>query len=211
MPSGMAQTRSWRSMGGEGRNPPACDGRGWKACQLLLGCCPPATDDESRHARRLGCELQAAGRGQPQAGHLADHGGKPRFPQALLHDGQHIGFAKGLGIDDPVRMQSRIHQSGGKQIAPAEAPEHRPLETGGNAGDKEGRRASEFGGRSGLDHLMQGPKGKPSPGEPLIDGSNGEGQGAAPLALTLQAPDLVPQIGKRHLLPGTHAPCSTCS
>ncbi len=139
--------------------------------------------------------------------HLADDGGKALLPQALLHNGQHLALAKGLGIDHTIGMQTRVHQTGSEQVAAAEAPEHGPFEACCDPGHEEGRGASELGRRTSFDHLMQRSKRQTALRKPLIDGGDREGQRAAPMAPAVQALDLVPQIGKRRLLPGTHAPC----
>ncbi len=208
MPAGTTQTRCRWSMRGERRDPPARDGRRGKSCQFLLGDRPPAPERQSRHARGLGRELQAAGRGETKPRHLADDGRKALLAQPLFHDGQHLPLAKGLGVNHAIGVQARIHEPGSEQIAAAEAPEHRPFEAGRNAGHEEGRGAGELGRRTSLDHLVQCPKRQPALRHSLIDGSDGEGQRAAPMASAVKALDLVPQIGKRRLLPGTHAPCS---
>ncbi len=209
-PSDAAQARGRRSMGSKGRDAPACDSRGGEARQLLLGDRPPAPQRKGRHARGLGRELQATGCGQAEACHLTDNGGKAFLAQALFHGAQHVALMKGLGVDDTIGVQARIHETGSEQIAPAEAPENRALQARGDAGGEEGRRAGKLGGRTGLDHLVQGPEGKAALGQMLIDGSNGEGQRPAFVAPAFQALDLVPQVGKHRLSPGTHAPCPTC-
>lgn len=210
MPSGTPQTWCRRSMRGEGRDAPPRNGCGRKACQLLLGHVPPASKRKSRNARGLGRELQTAGCGEAEACHLANHSGKPPLPQAFLHDGQHLALAKGLGVNHAVGMQAHSHQARSEQITAVEAPEHGPFEPRGNAGNEEGCSTREFGRRTSLDHLVQGPEGKASLRKTLIDSSNGEGQRATPVPPSFQALDPVPQIGKRRLLPGPHAPCPTC-
>lgn len=208
VPAGTAQTRCRWSMRGERRDAPARDGRGWKARQLFLGNRPPAPQRKSRHARGLGRKLQAAGCGEPEPRHFADDGGKALLPQSLFHGDQYLALAKGLGVDHTIGVQARIHETGSEQVAAAEAPEHRALETGGDPGHEEGRSPGELGGRPLLDHLVQRAKSEPALRKALIDGGDGEGQRAAPVASASQALDLVPQIGKGRLLPGTHAPCS---
>ena len=197
-------------MGGEGRDAPAGDGSGGQARQLLLGHRPPAPERKSRHPRSLGGELQAAGCGQAKARYLADDGGEPLFAQTLLHGGENISLAEGLSIDDAIRVQAGIHEAGSEQVASVEAPQHRAFEPGSNAGREEGCCPSELGGGTGFDHFMQRSKDKTTLRQATIDGSKGEGQGAAGVTPALQALDLVPQLGKHRLSPGTHAPCPTC-
>lgn len=47
--------------------------------------------------------------------------------QAFLHGGEHIRIAARLDIDHPVRGQARQIEGGSEKIAPAQAPENRPL------------------------------------------------------------------------------------
>lgn len=197
-------------MGGEGRDAPARDCGGREARQLLLGHRPPAPERKGRHPGCLGRELQASGCGETKARHLTDDGGEPLLAQTLFHGGQYVTLMKCLGIDDTVRVQACIHESGSEQVPAVQAPEHRSFEAGGNAGREERRRSGELGGRTGLDHLVQHSKGKTSLGQAMIDGSDGEGQRAAGVTPALEALDLVPQLGKHRLSPGTHAPCPTC-
>ena len=194
-------------MGREGRNAPARDGRGRQARQLLLGDRPPTPQRQRRHARVLSGQLQAAGCGEAEARDLADDGGKPPLPQSLLHDGQHVALTKGLGIDDAIRMQARIHKARREEIAAAETPEHRAFEPRRDAGDEEGGGTGELRRRARLDHLVQGAEGEPALRQPFIDDRKSEGQRAAAVPPAVQALDPVPQIGKHPLLPDTHAPC----
>lgn len=50
------------------------------------------------------------------------------MPQAFLDRGQERGLLAGLDIDDAIGMQPRLGQSGGEQVAPGQAPQHRALE-----------------------------------------------------------------------------------
>ncbi len=197
-------------MGGEGRDAPAGDGSGGQARQLLLGHRPPAPERKGRHPRCLGRELQAPGCGETKARHLANDSGKALLAQTLFHGGQYVTLMKCLGIDDAIGVQAGIHQAGSEQVPAFQAPQHRAFEAGGNAGREERRRSGELGGRTGLDHLVQRPKGKASLGQAMIDGGDGERQRPAGVTPAIEALDLVPQLGKHRLLPGTHAPCPTC-
>lgn len=99
--------------------------------------------------------MQAAGRGQSKPRHFADDCGKALLPQALFHGSQHLALAEGLGINHPIRVQARIHETGSKQITAAEAPEHGTFEPSGDASHEKSCGASELSGRPLLDHLME--------------------------------------------------------
>ena len=193
-PSDAAQARGRRSMRSKGRDAPACDSRGGEARQLLLGDRPPAPQRKGRHARGLGRQLQTAGCGQAEACHLTDNGGKAFLAQALFHSGQHVALMKGLGVDDTIGVQARIHETGSEQVAPAEAPENRALQARGDAGGEEGGRASELGGMPGLDDLVQRPAREAAARQMIIDRCDAEGQRPAGARADLKALDLPTQV-----------------
>jgi hypothetical protein len=139
--------------------------------------------------------------------HLANDSGETLLAQALLHDGQHIALAKGFGIDHTVRMQARIHQARSKQVTTVQAPQHGTFQAGRNTGQEERCRSGELGSRSSLDHLMKRSKSEATLRKMAVDWSKGEGKKPVTMFPTFQALDLVPQISKHCLLPGTHAPC----
>ena len=112
VPASTTQTRCRWSMRGKRSDAPARDGRGRKTGHLLLGNRPPASERQSRDARCLGRELQAAGCRQAKACDLTNNGSEALLSQSLFHDGQHIALMKGFGIDDTIRVQSRIHEAG---------------------------------------------------------------------------------------------------
>lgn len=59
--------------------------------------------------------------------------------KAFLHRQEDIGVAAGLDMDDPVGMKAGKTKGRREQIAPAQAPEDRPVEPCENAGEKDGR------------------------------------------------------------------------
>jgi len=57
--------------------------------------------------------------------------------EALFDERQNVGITAGLGVNDTIRMKANLHQARCEQIAPSQAPEHRPFETGGDASGEE--------------------------------------------------------------------------
>ncbi len=99
--------------------------------------------------------------------------------EALFDEGQGIGITAGLGVNDTIRMKADLHQARCEQIAPGQAPEHRAFEAGGNPGCEQRDGSSELRSGSFLDHLVQGSKGKPSPGQVPVEHRDAKGQGLA--------------------------------
>jgi len=139
---------------------PSGDGGGRTMNQVLLVDSPPAPDDQGRHARGLGGQLQATRGSQSQARDLADDGSQSLIAQAFLDERQDLPLALCLGIDHPVRMQARAQEPRGEQIPAGQAPEDGSLEPGRDACGEQGGAAGELGGEPGLDHLVEGTPGK---------------------------------------------------
>ena len=57
--------------------------------------------------------------------------------EALFDERQNVGITIGLGVNDTIRMKADLHEARSKQIAPGQAPEHRPFEASGNPGREE--------------------------------------------------------------------------
>lgn len=98
-----------------------------------------AAEHEGGHARALGGELEALGRCGRQLRHFADHAGETGMAQAFLHRQQHMGVAARLDMDDAVRREPGEIERGREQVAPSQAPEHRALEPGEDAGEEHRR------------------------------------------------------------------------
>ncbi len=99
--------------------------------------------------------------------------------KALFDERQDIGITAGLGVNDTIRMQADLHETRRKQIAPGQAPEHRPFEAGSNPGREERGSSGKFRSGSLLDHLVQRSKGKPLAGQMPVERRDAEGQGLA--------------------------------
>lgn len=55
--------------------------------------------------------------------------------QSLLHHGEHILIAAAFGIEQPLRTQAYLGKCRGKEIAPAQRPEHRPAASRSSRGE----------------------------------------------------------------------------
>ncbi len=174
--------------------------------QVLLGHRPPAPDDQGRHARGLGGQLQAPRGGEAQPRDLADHGSQTLLAQAFLDEGQDLAPALGLGIDHPIRMKARAQEPRGEQVPAGQAPEHGSLEAGRNACGEQGGAAGELGGEPGLDHLVEGAPGEAASRQVTVDIGKAERQGLGLARSTLQPGNLEPELGKPMLSPGIHEP-----
>lgn len=58
--------------------------------------------------------------------------------QAFLHREQHIGVAARLDMDHPVGMEAGKAERRGEQVAPAQAPEHRPIDPRQDSREEDG-------------------------------------------------------------------------
>lgn len=120
--------------------------------------------------------------------------------QPLLHRGQNVGLARGLGIDDAIGMQSGRGERRREQIPAPQAPQDRAVQAGENAGREERR---DRGTLARLGDLVHGPQRQP-PAQMLVQGGESERQdGMPPPAPTLELRDLRPQLGQNGSAPGT--------
>jgi hypothetical protein len=85
---------------------------------------------------------------------LPDHGGETRLAQTLLHGREHVGLAPRLSKDEAVGMQADGCEARREQVAPLQAPEHRPFEASGDAGGEEHGRGCHIVGGSRLKDLV---------------------------------------------------------
>ena len=96
--------------------------------------------------------------------------------KAFLHRQQHICIASGLDMNHAVGMKSREVQCRCKQVAPAQAPENRPLDPGKDAGEKH-RRAGIVGKVGASCNLVECSGGKTATGQMAVDRLQAKGKG----------------------------------
>jgi hypothetical protein len=99
--------------------------------------------------------------------------------EAFFDERQDVGITAGLGINDTIRMKADLDEARGEQIAPGQAPEHRPFETSSNPGREERGGSGKFRSGAFLDHLVQGSESKSSPGQVPVEHQDAKGQGFA--------------------------------
>ncbi len=82
------------------------------------------------------------------------------MPQAVLHQRQHVTILAAFREDDVAGRQSRLLETGGVQIEPADHPEHARTggcrKPGGNPCGEEGRRRLVVERRRGGCRFVQG-------------------------------------------------------
>ncbi len=88
--------------------------------------------------------------------------------QALLHHCEHILVPPAFGVEDPRRAKTGERKPRREQVAAAERPEDRPLQTRGDARDEQGRGriVAELRPRAG--DLVQRTDRKPAARQPRI-------------------------------------------
>ena len=148
LPAAASEAASRNNLRRDRRHAPSRRGSGGKLGQVLLGDRPPAPDDQGGNARSLRGHLQATGGGEAEPGDFADDRAQAFLMEALFDERQDVGITAGLGVNDTIRMKADLHEARRKQIAPGQAPEHRPFEAGGNPGREE---------RGGSGKLRSGP------------------------------------------------------
>jgi len=99
--------------------------------------------------------------------------------ETLFDERQNVGITIGLGVNDTIGMKADLHQGRCEQIAPGQAPEHRPLEASGNPGREERGGPGKFRCWAMLDHLVQGSERKPSSRQMPVERRHAKGQGFA--------------------------------
>lgn len=115
--------------------------------------------------------------------------------QPLLHHRQHQVIAAGFCKDHPVGMQPAPGQRRAIEIAPTQAPQHRPFQPRQHARDEQRRHrgSSEVGCRA--DHLMQRPQRQPAPRQAAVEREEAERQHpATPPAAALDGANARPQF-----------------
>lgn len=78
--------------------------------------------------------LEAAAWGKAEPRHLRNNGGETAIAECILGDGEHGAIIAGLRIDYPIGMQPNASQGRGEEVAPCEAPQHRPAQARQHAG-----------------------------------------------------------------------------
>lgn len=127
---------------------------------------------------RFRCELKAARCGEPQSPHLAHHRAEPRHGEPFLHRREHVGIARKLGMDHTIGVEAGLGEAGGEQITGMTAPQHRPLETRGDAGEEDGGAGLRSERRLGRRGLVQRAGGKAAAGQRGIHRRQAERQHA---------------------------------
>ena len=178
MPKSGGQTRHMRGLGHRRAGRPARDaparqsGDGGKAARRLPLLRP--VQQESRHARRFGRQLQAAGGDGGDLPHFPHHAGKTAMAQRLLHHRR--DRPPGGDIENAVGAQPDIAQSRGVKIRPFGYPQNRPLQPGQNARRHQpGRRRKRLAGTV-IGQFMQSGQAQPAPGQMPVQGRDAEGQ-----------------------------------
>ncbi len=88
--------------------------------------------------------------------------------KAFLHRQQHICIASGFDMNHAVGMESGQVQCRCEQVAPAQAPENRPLDPGKDAGEKHCR-AGIVGKVGASRNLVECSGGKTATGQMAVD------------------------------------------
>jgi len=89
-----------------------------------------------------------------------------------------MAIAPCLDMDHPVRMQPREMKRWRKQVAPAQAPEDRPLGSGENAGEED-RRARIVGKLAAPGDFMERARRNATAGQARVDRFEAKGNGVA--------------------------------
>ncbi len=192
LPAFPSEAGSRHELGGSRSDAPAGHGSRRQMDQILLGQSPPASDHQGGHACRFSRQLQASRGDEAHARDLADHGSQSLLAQAFLDQRQDLSLALGFGIDDAIGMQAGAQETGRKQIAAAQAPEHWPLETGRNPRGEERGAAGELGGEARLDHLVQRTPGEAAAWQVIIYGAKTERQRLGLLGPAVEPSNLEP-------------------
>ncbi len=113
--------------------------------------------------------------------------------QRFLHREQDMRVGACLDMDQTVRMQTGEMECRSEKIAPAQAPDYRPIQARQQSGDEDRRRGivGQFGTAG---YFMQGSAGDPATGKMAINRSNTERQGVVSAAVPLDCSDAGAQI-----------------
>jgi hypothetical protein len=159
-----------------GRDPPARGG-GIGFCGLFFFAgMTPAPDEKRRYTRLAGTELQAAGGGERKMRRFADDTGKAFASQPFFHRRQHVPVFPGLAVDDAVGVQSDAGESGGEEIASAQAPENGTRQPREDSGGENAGNGSVLTRRTRFDDFVQMTQAQSIAWQMLIDSLDPEGQ-----------------------------------
>ena len=115
--------------------------------------------------------------------------------QTFLHREQHIGVAARLDVDHAIGMQSREMQRRGKQVAPAEAPEHRSLDAREDTGEED-RCAGVIGQVGTSGDFMQHAGRQAAARQMAVERLDSEGDGRVQCSRPLDLGNAGAQFGK---------------
>ena len=115
--------------------------------------------------------------------------------KAFLHREQHARIAACLDVYHPIGMQPGEMQRRGEQVAPAQAPEHRPLDPREDAGEED-RGAGVVGQVGTAGDFMQRAGRETAAGQMTVERLDPERDGRAPCSRPLDLGNAGAQFGK---------------
>ncbi len=125
-------------------------------------------------------QLQPPRRRHADAPRFADDRAERAMPQALLHQRQHLGIVRRLGIEHAFGCEPGLVQPGGEQVAPPHHPQHRAPGTRRDPGEEQRRRGVVAHPRAGGGDLVQRVEPQPAMRQPRIESPHPERQHLAP-------------------------------
>src|SRR5215204_6190563 len=98
------------------------------------------------------------------------------MPKTLFDGREDFGLSAGLGIDNAIRMKAYGSERRGEEVVALQAPQHRPLQAGEDAGCEESGTRAMLARHARFHELVNGPESEPVARQVLVDGRYPEGQ-----------------------------------
>jgi len=137
-------------------------------------------EQQRDRAAAFGGELQPTGGSHGRAPRLADHCAKAAVAQSLLHQCEHLGIVIGLGIEQAVRGQPDLSETGREQIAAPHHPQNRTPGTRGDARKEQSGAGVVARCGAGSGDFVERVEPQTAIGEPGIERADPERQRLAP-------------------------------
>ena len=119
-----------------GRDTPARGGGIRFTGCLLFRPVAPAANNERSHTALARAKLKAARGIERKPRHFTNHGGERAALEPFFHGRKNVAVVPRLAKDHTIRMQAHAGKRRRKEIAPAQTPEHRSLQSRSDSGDE---------------------------------------------------------------------------